>query len=183
MNIVGINLKRMREEKGISLRDLAKKVGVTASFLSQIETAKTSPSLSTLKKIADNLETTVGRLVGEEPQKENGPVVTENDRRSIKQIGKDVKMFLLSTPNSNHQMEPLLFELKANASSGEAVYHHYGQEFVLVLKGAIEISLNDKEYILKKGDSIYFNSNTPHSFRNLHKGTTEALWVVTPPTF
>jgi transcriptional regulator with XRE-family HTH domain len=183
MKIVGVNIKRLREEKGISLRDLARRVGVTASFLSQVETAKTSPSLATLKKIADSLETTVGNLVGEDAPKNDNPVVTEKDRRTIREIGHDVKMYLLSTPNPNKQMEPLLFEMKANASSGETVYSHFGQEFVLVLKGAIEISLNDKEYILNKGDSIYFNSNTPHSFRNISKGTTEALWVVTPPTF
>ena len=109
--------------------------------------------------------------------------MTAKDRKSVRHIGKDIRMYLLSTPNPNRQMEPLLFEMKANADSGDSVYTHFGQEFVLVLSGAIEICLNDKDYVLKKGDSIYFNSSTPHSFRNIYKGTTEALWVVTPPTF
>jgi quercetin dioxygenase-like cupin family protein len=80
-------------------------------------------------------------------------------------------------------MEPLLFKLKEGATSGERSYKHFGQEFVLVLKGSIEVMLNDIAYILKKGDSIYFNSNVPHAFKNISKKEAEAVWVVTPPTF
>jgi len=54
---------------------------------------------------------------------------------------------------------------------------------VLVLKGMLEITLNDAVYVLKTGDSIYFNSSTPHTFRNTGKEETEAIWVITPPTF
>jgi quercetin dioxygenase-like cupin family protein len=80
-------------------------------------------------------------------------------------------------------MEPLLAEMDAYATSGDAAYRHFGQEFVFVLKGTIEIDLNKTKYTLKKGDSIYFNSSIPHAFRNLGKLKAEALWVITPPTF
>ncbi|MDD5567726.1 MAG: cupin domain-containing protein, partial [Candidatus Omnitrophica bacterium] len=71
----------------------------------------------------------------------------------------------------------------AKANSGGVSYKHFGQEFVLVLKGAIEITLNDSMYVLRKGDSIYFNSNVPHEFRNIGNEEAEAIWVITPPTF
>jgi quercetin dioxygenase-like cupin family protein len=80
-------------------------------------------------------------------------------------------------------MEPLLFKMNEKAASGPSMYKHYGQEFALVIKGTVEITLNDAVYVLKKGDSIYFNSSTPHSFRNVGKEEAEAIWVVTPPTF
>jgi len=92
-------------------------------------------------------------------------------------------MTLLTSPDNNKQMEPLLFKLDKGAVSGGSQYKHYGQEFVLVLKGTLEITLNDMRYTLQKGDSIYFNSNTPHQFRNTDKGETEVVWVITPPTF
>ncbi|MBN1586734.1 MAG: helix-turn-helix transcriptional regulator [Candidatus Omnitrophica bacterium] len=183
MKIVGIQMKRLRRERQITLRELAHKVGVSASFLSQVEQGKTSPSLVTLKKVADHLQTTVGNLVGEQHKVLDDPVVREADRDAIRDIGSDIKMFVLSNPGPTKQMQPLLFELEREASSGTDVYTHYGQEFVLVLKGSLELNLEDKTYQLKKGDSIYFNSHTPHSFRNIHQGKTEALWVVTPPTF
>ncbi|MBF0511353.1 MAG: helix-turn-helix domain-containing protein [Candidatus Omnitrophica bacterium] len=183
MNI-GVSVKRLREEQGITLRDLSKDVGVSPSFLSQLEGGKASPSLATLKAIADALQTTVGNLIGDSTAQGGEKLVTtEDERKAFKQSGDGIQMYLLSEPNPYKQMQPLLFKLGHNAVSGENSYVHYGQEFVLILKGALEISLADKTYYLKKGDSIYFNSSTPHSFKNLHKGETEALWVVTPPSF
>jgi len=183
MKIIGVNIKRAREEKGDTLRELAKKLNVSASFLSQIETGKASPSLATLKNISNVLQTTVGALVGESDQKAGNPVLRESERMSLKDIGGGVKMYLLTSPDSNKQMEPLLFKLEKGAVSGDSMYKHFGQEFVLVLKGSLEIILNETRYVLKKGDSMYFNSSTPHFFKNLDKGATEALWVVTPPSF
>ena len=183
MKIVGINIKKYREEKKISLRDMAKKLKVSASFLSQVETGKASPSLSTLKEIADFFQATVGTLVGEDQNLSDNPVVKERERKSIKHIGSGLKMYLLASPDPNKQMEPLLFKLDEKANSGGSMYKHFGQEFVIVLKGALEITLSDNKYILNKGDSIYYNSNIPHSFKNINKGLTEVIWVDTPPTF
>jgi len=183
MKSVGINIKRLREEQGTTLREMAKDVGVSSSFLSQVEKGKASPSLTTLKSMADALQTTIGNLVGEDVNQKDKIVTRENERKSLRQVSQGIKMYLLSEVSPHKQMQPLLFKLENNAASGESSYSHYGQEFVLVLKGTLEMMLGDKNYLLKKGDSIYFNSSTPHSFKNLHKGETEALWVVTPPTF
>jgi len=183
MKMVGINIKQLRAKRDVTLRELAKDSGVSSSFLSQVEKGKASPSLSTLKSIADALETTIGSLVGEDFNQKDKLVTREKDRKSLDQAGQGIQMYLLSEQNPYKQMEPLLFKLSRNSSSGESVYSHYGQEFVLVLKGELEMMLGDKSYFLKKGDSIYFNSSTPHSFKNLKKGDTEALWVVTPPSF
>ncbi|MDD5584357.1 MAG: XRE family transcriptional regulator [Candidatus Omnitrophica bacterium] len=183
MKIVGVNIKRLREEKGITLRTLAKKLDVSASFLSQVETGKASPSLVSLKNIADALQTTVGSLIGEGQQITDNPVVTEKDRKYMEETSKGMHIYLLTNPDANKQMEPLLFRLDEHAHSGESLYKHFGQEFVLVLKGAIEISLNETVYVLRKGDSIYFNSSVPHAFKNIGREKAEAVWVVTPPTF
>jgi transcriptional regulator with XRE-family HTH domain len=183
MKLVGVNIKRMRELQKLSLRELAKRMGVTASFLSQIESGKSSPSLVTLKKIGDQLNTTMGRLFSEEPEQSPNPVFRGASPKSEKTLGKGIRVTLLTSPDFNKQMEPLLFKLDRGADSGDAQYKHYGQEFVLVLKGTLDLALNDIHYLLHKGDSIYFNSSTPHQFKNADKTETEALWVITPPTF
>ncbi|HPM42967.1 MAG TPA: XRE family transcriptional regulator [Candidatus Omnitrophota bacterium] len=183
MKIVGVNIKRLREEQGLTLRALAHKLGVSASFLSQIESGKASPSLSTLKSIADTLVTTIGELIGESLKIEDNPVVRTDDRKHIQEVGKGINLYLLTSRDPNKQMEPLLFKLKEGATSGKTSYKHFGQEFVLVLKGSMEITLNDMDYVLRKGDSIYFNSSVPHAFKNIGKEDAEAVWVVTPPTF
>ncbi|OGX08103.1 MAG: hypothetical protein A2Y03_10130 [Omnitrophica WOR_2 bacterium GWF2_38_59] len=184
MTVIGTTIRRVRDEQGMTLRELAKDVGVSPSFLSQVEKGKASPSLATLKSIATELQTTVGRLVGDDSTNPSDRLITtEKQRKAFKQSGDGIQMYLLSESNPYKQMQPLLFKLGQSAASGESTYSHYGQEFVLVLKGSLEITLGDKTYKLKKGDSIYFNSSTPHSFKNLFKGETEALWVVTPPSF
>ncbi|OGS20838.1 MAG: hypothetical protein A2252_00285 [Elusimicrobia bacterium RIFOXYA2_FULL_39_19] len=183
MNLLGINIKRYRETKSITLRTLAKSLDISPSFLSQIETGKAVPSLDTLKKISDSLSTTIGNLIGEDQKENASPLLRLEDRKSINKISSGMDMYLLTSPDQNKQMEPLLFKMNEKASSGKTLYRHFGQEFVLVIKGSLEISLNNTVYALKKGDSLYFNSNTPHSFKNTEKGETEAIWVVTPPTF
>jgi len=80
-------------------------------------------------------------------------------------------------------MEPILFEFDENATSGDSLYQHFVQEFVFILDGRLEITLNEKRYFLDRGDSIYFNSQNPHFVKNVHRGVTRALWVITPPTF
>ncbi|MFH0920500.1 MAG: XRE family transcriptional regulator [Fibrobacterota bacterium] len=183
MKLIGVNIRRMRELQKLTLRELARRMGVTASFLSQIESGKSSPSLVTLKKIVDQLNTTMGRLFSEEPEQSPEPVLRGSRPNAEKNMGKGIRVTLLTSPDFNKQMEPLLFKLDRGANSGDAQYKHYGQEFVLVLKGVLDIALNDVHYQLHKGDSIYFNSSTPHQFKNADKNETEALWVITPPTF
>ena len=183
MKIVGINVKNLRKEKDLSLRGLASKVGVSASLISQLETGKVAPSLETLKKIATALDSTVSALVGENIVQTNNPFLRKADRKSLNSLKEGVQMFLLTSKDYNKQMEPLLFKLEPNASSGKDMYKHFGQEFVLIIKGTLEVMLNNVNYILRKGDSLYFNSSTPHQFKNIDRGITEAVWVVTPPTF
>ncbi len=184
MSVIGASIRRLREEQDMTLRALAKDVGISPSFLSQVEQGKASPSLATLKSIATELQTTVGRLIDDDgAQNEDRLVTTERQRKAFKQSGSGVQMYLLSESNPHKQMQPLLMKLGKSAASGESTYSHYGQEFVLVLKGSLEITLGDKNHTIRKGDSIYFNSSTPHSFKNMFKGETEALWVVTPPSF
>jgi len=183
MKIVGVKIKRLREERGMTLRSMANKLGISASFLSQVESGKASPSLVTLKNISDVLSTTIGNLMGDNGRVETNPVVKSGEGTHVREIGKGIDLFLLTSRDLNKQMEPLLFKLKKGAVSGMRSYSHFGQEFVLVLRGSMEITLNDMAYVLKKGDSIYFNSSVPHAFRNIGKEITEAVWVVTPPSF
>lgn len=183
MDVIGQYLKQLRKEQNVSLNDVAKRVGVTTSFLSQVENGKATPSLSTLKNIADVLHTTISNMMGENVPTEHGPVLRKGEGRHLPDMNDGVEIELLTNPDPYKQMEPLYFTLKKDASAGEETYQHYGQEFLLVLRGTIEVMLNSTRYVLKKGDSMYFNSKTPHSFKNGAQSDTEVVWVVTPPSF
>jgi transcriptional regulator with XRE-family HTH domain len=181
--MIGLNIRSLRKQKGFNLRNFAKKVNVSASFISQLEVGKINPSLAKLKDIASALNTTVGALIGENDKPDNQLITRENDRKHSDHIGEGMKVHLLTSPDQYKQMEPLFIAMDAGATSGDHQYQHFGQEFVLILKGKCEITLNDTKYILNKGDSIYFNSNIPHFFKNISKTETDAIWVITPPGF
>ncbi len=183
MEIVGANIRRLRKEQNYSLREFGQKVGVSASFLSQVEMGKISPSLSKLKDIADALNTTIGLLIGEADPHTGSPVVRKDDRKHTDHLGSGIDVDLLSIPDPYKQMEPFIIKMERGASSGVKQHQHFGQVFIYVFRGKLKVSLNNKNYILNEGDSIYFNSNTPHSFANAENKKMEAIWVVTPPTF
>jgi transcriptional regulator with XRE-family HTH domain len=181
--MIGSNIKRIRQALGYSLRSFAEKVNVSASFISQVETNKISPSLAKLKDIADSLNTTVGILIGEIGSSHSSLITREHERKHSNYKGEGINVYMLTSPDQNKQMEPLLFKMAKNSSSGDKPYQHFGQEFVIVLKGKCEIELGETKHILNKGDSIYFNSSIPHLFKNLSSKETELIWVVTPPSF
>ena len=83
----------------------------------------------------------------------------------------------------NTAMEPHLFRVKPGGGSGES-YTHEGEEFLHVLRGEFEIWLDKSEhYQLKRGDSLYFESSTPHRWKNPGRKEAWVLWINTPPTF
>lgn len=183
MNI-GEKLKKSRNEKGMSLRELAAKVELSASFLSQIEQGKTSPSIENLKKIANTLDVRVSYLIeDEEEDLKNIQFTKNNDLKYMESKGSNIKMALLLASKKEKNMEPIIYEIGINGESGRDFYSHAGEEFIYVLEGELEIYVLDKKYRLSKGDSLYFKSNLKHRFKNVSKTIAKALWVVSPPTF
>lgn len=100
--------------------------------------------------------------------------------RKVLEAGAGVRMELLAWGNT--VMEPHLFRIAPEAGSGES-YAHEGEEFIYVLRGDLEISVDGEDYRLKPGDSFYFESATPHRWKNPGRKETWLLWVNTPPTF
>ncbi len=168
---------------GVTLRELSKIVGISASFISQVEVGKTSPSLQSLKKIADALNTTVGNLMGENDKVTDTPEIKVKDRKTVKGIEKGVEIQFLSSLDKSHSMEPCIQKLEQNSVSGNPPYEHPGQEFVYVIKGHMEMILGEKKYLMEKGDCFYFDSNIGHSFKNVGMKVLEILCVSSPSYF
>jgi len=181
MKRLGERIKRKRENLHLRLNELAKKVGISASALSQIEKAKAFPSIVTLKSIADNLYTTVGELIGENEILTNNPLVKFTEKSFVEKNESGTSLFLLSNHGNGKQMETFLVEFEKEADSEGIMKNHPGQEFCFVLNGKIEFTVDDKNYLLEKNDSFYFNSARQHRARNVSKNKTQIIWIVTPP--
>lgn len=176
------NIRKLRKNKGISLRKLSEIVELSPSYISQIEQGKVSPSLSSLNKIAQALQSSIGELVGEVEFIENHEIVKIDDN-NMKEIGIGRKMFFLTKHSQFKLMEPALVSLDKNATSGEDPSRHFGQEFIYILKGSLDITIDGSTFSLRKGNCIYFDSSLLHTFKNTSNGITEGLWIATPPAY
>ena len=181
MNRLGERIKRKREILNLPLSDLSKKVGVSASALSQIENSKAFPSIVTLKQIANSLYTTVGELIGENESLTKNPLIKADDIKFVKVNSSGTSLFLLSYHENSKQMEPYIIKFVENSDSSDIMQSHPGQEFIHILEGKMMISLDNTQYILDKGDNFYFNSNIPHTLKNIHTSSARVLWIITPP--
>jgi DNA-binding transcriptional MerR regulator/quercetin dioxygenase-like cupin family protein len=177
-NLPGQRFRRLRVRRGLSLAQVARATGVSIGFLSSLERGQMRSSVATLRRIAKFYRTNILSLF--EAAGENRRLVRP-EQRKILETNAGVRMELLAWGNT--AMEPHLFRIKPQGGSGES-YAHEGEEFLHVLRGAFEIWLGDNEhYRLKTGDSLYFESSTPHRWRNPGSAETWLLWVNTPPTF
>lgn len=174
----GQRFRRLRTRRGLSLAQVARATGVSVGFLSALERGQMRSSIATLRRIARFYRTNILSLF--EAASEN-PRLVRPAQRKILETTPDVRMELLAWGQT--VMEPHLFRVKPGGGSGES-YSHEGEEFLHILRGEFHIWLDGNEhYELKPGDSLYFESSTPHRWKN--PGRTEAwvLWVNTPPTF
>lgn len=176
--VPGQRFRRLRAKRGLSLAQVAKATGVSVGFLSALERGQMRSSVATLRRIARFYRTNILSLF--ETAGENTRLVRPSERK-ILETTPDVRMELLAWGNT--AMEPHLFRVKPGGGSGES-YSHEGEEFLHVLRGNFEIWLDKSEhYRLKPGDSLYFESSTPHRWKNPGRKEAWILWVNTPPTF
>ncbi|MFZ0687594.1 MAG: cupin domain-containing protein [Terriglobales bacterium] len=174
---VGQKLRSLRTQRGRSLAQVAAAAGISVGFLSALERSQMSASVGTLRRLARYYRTNILDFFD---ATELNTRLVRPTKRKVLEAGPGVRMELLAW--GNKVMEPHLFRVAPQAGSGEP-YAHEGEEFLFVLRGELKISLAGEEYHLRRGDSFYFESATPHRWKN--PGRTEAwlLWVNTPPTF
>lgn len=174
----GQRFRRLRQKRNLSLSQVARATAVSVGFLSALERGQMRASVATLTRIARFYRTNL--LSFFDDSKKNSRLVPPNDRRVL-ETTKGVRMELLAW--GNKAMEPHLFRIKPGSGSGEP-YTHEGEEFLHVIRGSFEIWIGTEEhYKLKAGDSLYFESSTPHRWRNPGASESWLLWINTPPTF
>jgi DNA-binding transcriptional MerR regulator/quercetin dioxygenase-like cupin family protein len=174
---IGAHLRQLRARRKLSLAQVADAVGISVGFLSALERSQMSGSVGTLRKLARFYKTNILDFFDANGSRSRQ---VRPSQRKVLEAGTGVRMELLAWGNT--VMEPHLFRIAPEAGSGES-YSHEGEEFMYVLRGDLEITIDGEEYRLKPGDSFYFESATPHRWKNPGQKETLVLWVNTPPTF
>jgi DNA-binding transcriptional MerR regulator/uncharacterized cupin superfamily protein len=174
---IGPQFRKLRLQRGEPLATVANAVGVSIGFLSNLERSQSGASIGIMRKLAQYFGLNILDLFS--PIEGTGPLVRPRDRKSL-EGGPGVHMELLASGKIT--MEPHLFHVAPGAGSGDS-YSHDGEEFLYLVRGRLQITLNGEEFQLRTGDSFYFSSKTQHSWSNPGKTETIILWINTPPTF
>lgn len=173
---VGESLQHLREERGLSMRALAKTSGLSANALSMIERGRTSPSVSTLYKLADALNVLVTAFFGAPEQRQQVIYLRALDRARVPVVRGTWEG--LGGEKFTGRVEPFVLNLEVGGDSGPAPMAHTGHEFVFCLAGNIEYLVQENRYPLSAGDSLLFDAHLVHRWRNSGQEPAAVLIVL-----
>jgi transcriptional regulator with XRE-family HTH domain len=184
---IGGRLREERERRGISLRELARRVGVSPSLVSQIELDRVNPSVSTLWAIVTELGMTMSDVFGEaapeptqvRPSHSDDGLVARPDTRRVINLASGVRWERL-TPHSDPDVEFLyvVYPVGAESSPEDALVTHGGREYGYVTSGTLGVRVGFDELELGPGASIVFDSTSPHRLWAIGDEPVHAIWVV-----
>ena len=181
--IVGEKIKALRENKSITIEELAQRSGLAIEQVERIENNIDLPSLAPLIKIARVLGVRLGTFLDD--QEENGPVVCR--RKEAKDTisfsnnaihsRKHMEYHSLSKSKADRHMEPFIIDVTPTHDNDFVLSSHEGEEFIMVMEGIMEISYGKDTYQLEEGDSIYYDSIVPHHV-HAHEGQAGKILAV-----
>jgi transcriptional regulator with XRE-family HTH domain len=192
---VGQRLRSERERRGLSLRELARRLEISPSALSQIETGRSRPSVGTLYAIVSELDMSLDELFGSPraataaapgataaagPAETGASLVQRRDERKGIDLESGVRWERL-TPTPEHDADFLYVVYEVGGASSRSGTHmrHMGREYGIVLSGRLRVTIGfDEEHELGPGDSIAFESSRPHRLENAGNEPVEAIWFV-----
>lgn len=192
---LGQAIRSARERRGMSLRELARRVDVSPSFVSQVELGKANPSVGTLYALVSVLGTTLDELIGDQPKgaaegatedlggsprtwpRVETPVQPAEGRKRVEMSG-------VVWERLTHDHDPYVDFLHVEYAPGSAscapdqMMRHGGREYGHLLSGRLDVQVGFETYHLDPGDSIHFDSMTPHRLSNPYDEPCTAVWFV-----
>jgi transcriptional regulator with XRE-family HTH domain len=185
---IGPRLRAERERQGLSVREIARRIGVSASLVSQIERDKVTPSVSTLWALVRELNLSMGDLFDDEDDapptastallaKGMGPVWA-TDRRAIHLASGVTWERLTAGSQPGVEFLRLVYEAGSESCPEDSLIRHTGKEYGYVLSGRLGVQVGFDTYDLGPGDSLSFDGSLPHRLWAIGDGPAEAIWAV-----
>jgi len=178
---IGKKIKKYRKLRNITISELAEEADLSVGMISQIERDKIGLSVSSLWKIAQALNVSIGDFFEEETPGDKY-VVRKDNRKKIK-VTDSTATYELLTPDLSWNIEFLKITIMPGESTDNKKISHKGEETGYIIKGKLLIKWGEKEFILNKGDSIRLDSTIPHRYINIGDEKSVSIWAMTPPSF
>jgi transcriptional regulator with XRE-family HTH domain len=182
---IGRKLRQLRLRKKIALVDLGKHTGLSASMLSQLENGKLVPTLPTLARIAMVFDLGVDHFFVDRRRKRTFALTRQDERIRFPERADAPRpayyFECLAFAAQDKLVQAYLAEFPRRNPEDATEHYHDGSEFVHVLDGSLEIRYQDETHTLHPGDSVYFDSTEPHSYRGVSKQPARAIVITMPP--
>ena len=180
---IGPRLRAQREQLGLSLRELARRIGVSASLISQIERDKVNPSVSTLYSLVRELGLGMGDLFstdGDSPSvpPPASPLVTPETRALINLESGVTWERLTAAAEPGVEFLRVVYDVGSESCPVDSLLRHAGKEYGYVIAGRLGVQVGFERYELGPGESISFDSSSPHRLWTVGDRPAEAIWVV-----
>lgn len=179
---MGNKVKSLRKQKKLSILQLSEQANVSTGLISQIERGLVVPSVVSIWRIAQALDTNISYFFDDEKKKDRVIIRKDDHKKIIMNKGNGIYQ-LLSPDNDHHLIDFVKITLKGGELYEKESLTHEGEECGFVLSGTLTVQLNGEDYVLYEGDSIYFNSNLPHKYLNFDKEDCVSIWSMTPLFF
>ena len=186
---LGDEIRQLRRVRGITLQSMAKTIGKSVGFLSQVERNMTKPSVAALQDISEALNIHIGwffQAEDKEPEDEKKHIVRKDNRRRLSYTALSNTDYLglhdhLLSTNLNGELALGISRYEPGASTGDDSNDHAGEEAGIVLSGQLELTISNKKYKLEPGDSFSFESQLKHRYANSSQTEdTIVVWANTP---
>lgn len=177
--IVARNIRRLREERSLSMDELAKLSGVSKSMLAQVERGDGNPTLSTLWKLSNGMKVPFDALT----MRPKAPyeIVRISEMQPLLEDGGKVENYSIFPDDENRRFAVYYLELKPGSYWQSEPHLRGTTEFITVFDGTLEVSAADQLFTVTKGESIRFKGDTIHSYRNTGMETTVLHMILYTP--
>jgi len=179
-NDVSARLKAVRQQHGLSQRELAKRAGVTNGMISLIEQGRVSPSVASLRKVLDGIPMSLAEFFTMDPG--GAPQLFFAAAELVELGEREVSLRLVAAHRPGRRMAILHETYEAGADTGSEMLAHAGEEGGVVIAGQVEVTIAGQTRVLGPGDAYYFPSAMPHRFRNRGRDRCEIISASSPPT-
>lgn len=175
---IGPKIRQLRQQKKMSLQQLAERSDVSAAAIHKIERNAMVPTITTLMKLASALNRSIAYLVSEEEDEDRHAVlIRASARRPVFTSKKGLRLEGISGPYGRFFIAGASATVEPEADSGPRPMEHLGEELVYVLTGSMAFDVDGEEYLVRRGDALHFRTDRPHRWWNRGAQPARAIWM------
>ena len=172
--LVGAQIKKLRTEQRMTIKTLAQKTGLSVGFISNVEHEINSPTISSLQRICEALNTNIASFFS---LSASSSIVSRLADSQRLYMPAPMKTTCDLFPLLNRKLNPSYITMDVDGYYGEPPFCHEGEEICVVISGTVEMTAGNEKWILEAGDCVYIESYVPHKMSNVGDEKAKTVWV------